>query len=920
MSLSPGTRIGAFEIIGLLGQGGMGQVYRGRDARLDRDVAIKILPPAFLGDAMRLARFEREAKTLAALNHPNIAQLYGVEDTPSTGSGQGGMRALVMELVPGRTLDEIILGNRAEKLPQRELLTIARQIAEALEAAHGAGIVHRDLKPANIKVRDDGVVKVLDFGLAKAADPSGDSSPSSIQDSPTMTSPATAIGMILGTAAYMAPEQARGKVVDRRADVWAFGVILYEMLTGRRAFDGPDVSDVLASILKDTLPLDRVPADTPPSIRRLLRRCLEKDRADRLDSMTTARLEIVDALAARENDAAAVQPASPRRGGVIALASVAAALAGVAITAAIMSRTTPSSAAPPTFLTLTPVGGKTLGINVNQPDLAISPDGRRIVYGHALETPSTLYVRSLDGGSDVALTGLGDLPRSPFFSPDGKWLAYYAGASAGYDARLMKVDAAGGTPVPITSFGSNMRGASWGDDNRIVFAATGVENGLMRVAADGGAIEMLSVPNVEADHLWPSVLPGSTHVLFTIARRETDGAGNGVNTFSLAVLDAAKRTWRVLRPNASFPKYLSSGHVVFVSQAGLFAAPFDLATPSLTGEPVAIIPDVVFKSSSGAADVAISETGTLAYIGGSSQISGLLSWVKIGGPIEAIPAPERRYETVRISPDGARAAVVVDDRGFPSIAIYDFQRETLTPLTPRDMPASQPIWSEDGRELFFIGSMAGAPATAGIYRIAATGTSVPVLLIAHDDRGRRAPMTVVPKGRALLAAQVKPPDQAFLVRIPLDNPSAVETVMPVSGPFVNVALSPDGRWLAHVATGDKVREVFVRPWPDVTADRIQVSKGGGRLPAWSSDSRRLFFESEEGNALYAADVDAAGTIGRPVVVANPEAASFFPEYSVARDGQRFLRIRRPSAAESQNELRLVLNWLDVVKAKTGSAR
>jgi dipeptidyl aminopeptidase/acylaminoacyl peptidase len=359
--------------------------------------------------------------------------------------------------------------------------------------------------------------------------------------------------------------------------------------------------------------------------------------------------------------------------------------------------------------------------------------------------------------------------------------------------------------------------------------------------------------------------------------------------------------------------------VVFVSQAGLLAAPFDLATLSFTSEPVAIIPDVVFKPSSGAADVAISETGTLAYIGGSSQISGLLSWVKLGGQIEPIPAPERRYGSVRVSPDGSRAAVVVEDRGFPSIAIYDFQRETLTPLTPRDMPASQPIWSEDGRELFFVGSTTGAPAAAGIYRVAATGTSAPVLLIAHDDRGRRTPMTVVPKARALLAAQFKPPDQQLLVRVSLDTPSAVETVMPISGPFVNVALSPDGRWLAYVATGDKVREVFVRPWPDVTADRIQVSKGGGRLPVWSSDSRRLFFESEEGNALYAADVDATGTFGRPVVVANPETASFFPEYSVARDGQRFLRIRRPSAAESQNELRLVLNWLEVVKAKTGSA-
>jgi eukaryotic-like serine/threonine-protein kinase len=925
MALATGTRIGAYEIVELLGVGGMGEVYRGRDSRLDRDAAIKILPTAFVGDPGRLARFEREARTLAALNHPNIAQLYGVDDVGATSESR---MALVMELVPGRTLEEIILGNPAEKLPLRELLAIARQIADALETAHAAGIIHRDLKPANIKVRDDGVVKVLDFGLAKALGPEG---PSATADggasggphnSPTMTSPATALGMILGTAAYMAPEQARGKVVDRRADVWAFGVILFEMLTGRRAFAGPDVSDVLASILKDTLPLERVPADTPSSIRRLLRRCLEKDRADRLDSMTTARLEIADALSARADEAPLIQPTRQRRGLAVALA-LAAALAGAGITAAVMSRTTPASTLLPTMLALTPIGGRSLGINVNQPDLAISPDGRRIVYGHALDPQSTLHVRSLDGGADVALTGLGEMPRSPFFSPDGRWLAYFSGASAGYDARLLKVDSSGGAPVPITSFGNNMRGASWGDDDRIVFAAAGSESGLMRVAAGGGAYEVLTVPKLDAgetDHVWPVVLPGSKHVLFTIVRRAMDNVAGRTDGFDLAVLDLQTRAWRVLRPGASYPKYLPTGHVTFVSHAGLFAAPFDLGSLTFRVEPVSIIPDVIFKSASGAADMAVSDTGTLVYIGGASQISGLLTWVKIGGQIETIPAPERRYESVRMSPDGMRAAVVITDRGSPSISIYDFQRDTLTPVTPRDMPASGPIWSEDGRDLFFIGTMVGAVRTGGIYRVPATGTSAPSLVIANDDAWRRRPVSVVPKERALLALQTSPTTEQLLVRVSLDAPSAVETVMPMPGQFVNVSLSPDGRWLAHLTTGDKYREVFVRPWPDVNADRIQVSSGGGRLPMWSANSRRLFFQSDEGNAVYAADVDAGGKIGRPAVVANPETASFFPDYSVSPDGQRFLRIRRPSAAESQNELRLVLNWFDVVKSKTGATQ
>jgi Tol biopolymer transport system component len=694
------------------------------------------------------------------------------------------------------------------------------------------------------------------------------------------------------------------------------------MLTRRRAFDGADVSDVLASILKDTLPLDRLPPDTPASIRRLLRRCLEKDRADRLDSMTTARLEIVDALTSRESDAPTIQSPPRRRTGVIVLASAtAAALAGAAITAAVMSRTTLPSPATPTFLTLSPIGGRSLGINVNQPDLAISPDGRRLVYGHALDAQSTLYVRSLDGGGDVALSGLGDLPRSPFFSHDGHWLAYYAGASAGYDARLMKVDIAGGAPVPIASFGSNMRGGSWGDDNRIVFAAAGADKGLMRVSADGGAIETLTVPNLnagETDHLWPSVLPGSLHVLFTIVRRQADGTDFGLNAFDLALLDTRTRAWRVLRPNASYPKYLSSGYVVFASHAGLFAAAFDLTSLTLTSEPVSMIRDVVFKPTSGAADVAISDTGTLAYIGGSSQISGLLSWVRIGGQIDSIPAPERRYQAVSVSPDGTRGAVVVDDRGFPSISIYDFQRETLTPLTPRDMPAFEPLWSEDGRDLFFAGTNASPPVTSGIYRIAATGTSAPALVIA-DQGHRRRPVSMIPKARALLAAQITPPDTQLLVRVPLDAPAAVETVMPLPGPFVNVSLSPDGRWLAYDEVGDKVRQIFIRPWPDVRSDRIQVSTDGGRMPVWRGDSRRLFFQSEESSVVYAADVGADSRIGRPTIVANPDTANFFTEYSVTPDGQRFLRIRRPSAAESQNELRLVLNWVEVVKTKTGAA-
>ena len=519
----------------------MGQVYRGRDAKLGRDVAIKILPDHFVADAERLTRFEREARTLAALNHTNIAQIYGMEEFDAAVGTGGPLRgaALVMELVEGDDLS-VILSRGA--LPVADALQIAQQVAQALEAAHETGIVHRDLKPANIKVRADGAVKVLDFGLAKAMDASSGVS-GSLANSPTITSPATEMGTILGTAAYMSPEQARGKAVDRRSDVWAFGVVFYEMLSGRRAFEGSDVSDVLASVLKDTIVFDALPADTPPAIRRLLRRCLVKNRADRLDSMATARLDIADAINAPgdgETRLASARPSARSRYGLIA-----ATIAGVALGLAAgwaFFRTTPTQSAGElvTFSIPVPEQNRVTGI-------AISATGDTIVYA-----ADRLYVRRLSDGAPQPVPGT-EGAENVFLSPEGRWAGYFA------SGKIRKVALSGGDPLVIADADADTPGAAWGPDNTVFYSA-GWNAPLFSVSADGGkpvAFSTLDAAAGEIGHWWPEFLPGGKTALITVWM-----AATGINDSKLAALDLTTGKHRVLMPGSS-AKFLPPDRLLF---------------------------------------------------------------------------------------------------------------------------------------------------------------------------------------------------------------------------------------------------------------------------------------------------------------------------------------------------------------------
>jgi eukaryotic-like serine/threonine-protein kinase len=898
VSLATGTRLGPYEVLGALGAGGMGEVYRARDTRLDRDVAIKILPQAFAADADRLARFEREAKTLASLNHPHIAQIHGIEDTAA---GQ----ALVMELVEGEDLSARI-GRGA--LPLGDAIAVARQIAEALEAAHERGVIHRDLKPANVKLREDGMVKVLDFGLAKALDPSTGSNPD-LMNSPTITSPATQLGMILGTAAYMAPEQAKGRAVDRRADVWAFGVVLYEMLTGRRAFDGADISEVLASVLKDTPSHDALPPGTPAAIRRLLRRCLEKNPAKRLDSMAAARLDLDEALDASE---ASGEPAG-RAGGmsiarVAVIALAAAAAASLAGGAAVWRLTTPPPG-PVQRLSIAPPKGGVLHLETNHQDVAITPDGSQVIYWNRTASGVNYFqIRPL-AQFEGSILDAEPRARGMFLSPDGAWIGFQGGAPSGEGAALMKVAIGGGTPALVARLDANLRGASWGADDTILFATARTATGLHRVKAAGGTPEMLTTAdgrNGEIDHLWPHLLPGGTHALFVIRRL------NGPSDIGL--LDLEARTWRVLVAGGTMPRYAPTGHIVYATGGMLNAIRFDLKTLATRGEPVRMVDGVVTKDS-GAADFDISTTGTLVYMPGSVAAPRFgLTWIDRAGTRAPLAVEERQYRELRISPDGRRVAATIEETGT-SLWVIDLERQTVSRLTPAGENGSSPVWSPDNRWLVYQRTPEGGDAGPGLFRIAASGTTAPEPLTAPPAGVRHTPTHWSADGRDIFFVETAD-RRVDVMRLTLES----GTVTPVlSGPegAGGGQLSPDGRWLAYVSQATGRFEVYIRPYPNVDDDRVQVTSSGARAPSWTSTGTELIVLDPDGDPL-SIPVSAPGgrlTLGKPSRIVAIEETGRDGTLAIAPDGTRFLIRVRPDEASVGNEYRVVLNWFNELKAR-----
>jgi eukaryotic-like serine/threonine-protein kinase len=883
-SLIAGGRIGVFELQGLLGAGGMGEVYRARDTRLGRAVAIKILPHAFTNAPDRVARFEREARVLASLNHPHIGAIYGLEDVD-------GVNALVMELVEGEDLSERLARG---PMPIDEALSIARQIAEAVEAAHEQGIVHRDLKPANITVRRDGTVKVLDFGLAKALAPASDAAPT-LKASPTHT------GAILGTFAYMSPEQARGEAASAQADIWAFGVVLYELLTGASPFGRQTTADTLASVLGTQPDYSVLPSGTPASVRHLVRRCLDKDRKRRWQHMGDVRIEVEDALAALTADAAAASPpqaaaANGRRrraAGAIALAV----LAGVAgwwlahrpasqTSAAVIRLSIPSMEP---LSTLQPIG---VG------HLAISPDGSRVAYASA----NRLLIRQM--GQKEA-TAIEVEAWDPFFSPNGDWVGFFG--LAGGETGLKKVPALGGTPVPIVATSERPGGGTWRADGTIVFATSA---GLFQVSENGGTPRLLVKPDPtrkERAYAWPQFLPDGRSVVFTMVQDEPIAGAQ------LAVLDVNTLESKIVLKGGSAARYASTGHLVYTSGQTPKAIVFDPVARRIRGDPVSL-PDIAIATApdNGAAEFAVSETGTLLFI--TPTVSGpgrrSFAWVDRQGKEEPLALAPGRYGYPRISPDGTRVALDIPGVNR-DIWIWNLQRSNLTPLTSGPTEDVVPVWSRDGRRVFFASDRSG---TFDVYSQAADGATMARVEFAGP--GAQFPNSFTPDGTQLLLNE----NFKDLSVLNLARPDRLEPLL--HGPFTSglVQVSPDGNWMAYESDeSGKQLEIFLRPFPNVSERREKVSTDGGRFPLWGPKGNdELYYVDLNGNMMAASvKLSPSLSLGGVTKLFEWEKPRNWPSdrpYDISPVDGRFLITR--SASEGSGgviDISVVLNWTEELK-------
>jgi len=884
MRLSEGARLGPYEILGLLGAGGMGEVYRAHDPRLGREVAVKILPEAFSQDPARLARLDREARALAALNHPGIAAIHGIEESDSG-------RFLVLELVEGETL-----ATRLSRgpLPVEEALAVCRQIAEALEVAHEKGLIHRDLKPGNVMVTPDEKVKLLDFGLAKGIE--GEASGSD-PESPTLPRPPTGEGVILGTAAYMSPEQARGKPLDKRTDIWSFGCVLYEALTGRRAFGGQSTSDSLAAVLDREPDWEALPPQTPTLVRLLLTRCLRKDRVKRLHDIADAQIEIEEVLA-EPSATAPVSIAFParlpgRRAGLWFLGGLlAASLCGLLVWTQMRPEPRPHA---PQRLSIVPSRSAPLAPSHNWGVLALSPDGTRLVYVALVAGKRQLYLRPLDQLEATPIPGT-EGALTPFFSPDGESVGFWR------EGRYLQVSLQGGMPSAICD--GNFRGASWGPDGAILLVAED-RSGLSRVSANGGAPQVVTTRNRgegEGSHRWPQILPGGKAALFTI--QVLSGRHDECR---IAVLSLETGEVRVLLEGGTFARYLPSGHVLYTRYGSLLAVPFDLQSLEVTGEPTSVLEDVGMYRN-GYAYLAVSATGSLAYVPrryGPRERS--LVWIDRQGKTMPVTEDRRAYSLPRISPDGTRLAVSILRADGSDVWVHDLRQGTWSRLTfERDNV--WPAWSPDGRWLVFTSNREGG--SRHLFRIPADGSGAP-------ERLKNSPPWAYatdwsPDGRFLL---FKKEGRLWdLWVLPLEDGTEAR---PYSATAFNEWLalfSPDGRWVAYDSNESGLREVYVRSFADPSR-KWAVSPGGGRRPRWSRDGRELYFQG-----LNERQVMVAAVQTQPTFRAEPPQLLFESEHplglwDVMPDGQRFVAELEGEEQPELEQIVVIPDFAEELKAK-----
>jgi serine/threonine-protein kinase len=885
-----------YRLVDKIGEGGMGVVWKAVDTTLDREVAIKILPEAFATDAERMARFEREAKLLASLNHPNISAIYGLHDSQ-------GIRFIAMELVPGEDLSHHLARG---PLSLDEALPLALQIAEALETAHENGVVHRDLKPANIKVDEDGQAKVLDFGLATV-----DPAPAiDASVSPTITTGGTAAGVILGTAAYMSPEQARGKPVDKRADIWAFGFILFECLTGRRPLAGESVGDTIARILEYEPDWDALPTGTPASVRRLLLRCLRKDPRERLRDIGDARIVLSELLAggaeASDSQNGFEERRSPaRRRRAIAwglgLAALGAVLGG-AFVRYVWYPKEPSEARPTVRASIPLPPGNRLVIS-DYLSITIAPDGSRLAY--VLESPDgteRLYVSEIAQDEARPIPDTEGWPYSPFFSPDGEWVAYFDSISQ----RLMKVPVDGGAPVAVCEAPPSSRGGSWGPDDEIVFTP-GYSSGLYRVSASGGVPTPISnLRDGEKSHRNPQILPDGKTVLFGIATPD-------ITTFDdalIAALDLDSGEIRILIEGGTFARYLPPGHLVYARNGALHAIRFDLERGETLGSPVRVLDGLITSPSQSWALYAISREGTLVYAPGSPGLEDkrVISLDREGNPTP-MDVPAENYYRVRVSPDARRLAFSIEAANT-DIWIHDPGRKTLTRLTS-GWDNEQPVWTPDGSRVVFTSNRTG---DGDLYWRNADGSGDAEMLYASGHE--KSPDSISPDGEFLVFTENDPETIVDIWVLPLKRPEEAPLLIETDFVEGQPAFSPDGKWIAYMSDQSGQNEAYVTSFPDPSA-RWQISNAGGIHPMWSKNGRELFYI--EGDRMMAVTIDTASgfSAGVPRALFEKRGLSAYNATSrldLTPDGKGFLAFEQTETAPVES-LRLVLNWSAELEAE-----
>ena len=889
MTLAAGTKLGPYEILYAIGAGGMGEVYQAHDTKLGRDVAIKVLPEAFAHDPQRMSRFQREAKLLASLNHPNIATIHGLEES-------NGTHYLVMELVPGETLRERVA--REGALPVDEALAIARQIAEALEAAHEKSIIHRDLKPANVKVTPEGKVKVLDFGLAKAF--AGEEAGSDPSNSPTLSQAATLPGVILGTPAYMSPEQAQGKQVDKRADIWAFGVVLYEMVTGRMPFRGQGVSETLAAVLKEEPLWDRVPA----KVQGLVRGCLKKDPKQRLH-------DIADASLLLEETTQSPDRANPglRHSRVLWVA----ALAVVAVVPVWIAWRATRPVDRPLMRFSADLGPEAVkGANITA---AISPDGTRLAFvARGSAGKEQLATRLLDQAQAKVLSGT-ENAADPFFSPDGLWIGFFA------DGKMKKIPVHGGAVVTLCD-APGPGGASWGGDGSIIATLTlSNGSGLSRVAAAGGTPQAITKPREKGEvlHRWPQILPGGQDVLFT---------GNtvpaGYDDASIEVLSLRSGQWKVVQRGGYFGRYLPSGHLLYLHQGTLFAVGFNLDRLEIRGTPVPLLEDVAGNAAYGGGQYDVARNGTLVYLSGKPSNAGWsIAWMDGTGKTQPLVAALGLYFFPRFSPDGKRLALAVGSFGNGDIQVYDWQRDTMTRLT-FTQGIRRPVWTPDGKHIAF---SLQSPSTSSIRWIRADGAGEAQVLL--EVKGPLGVSSFSPDGTRLALAEGGGDTGLDLWTLPLDvsdpeHPKPGKPELFLRTPFdeYDPVFSPDGRWIAYTSRESGPNEVYVRPFPG-PGGKWQISTAGGAHAMWSHNGRELFYESADNHimaATYTAKADSFAP-DKPRSLSNTqifEPVAFQSNLDLLPDGKRFAVIPRPEATSEQQgsvHVTVLLNFFDELRRK-----